>query len=76
MKHLLMAHDRKMLDTQDKERRMCDCKKQDCPVNESCLMENVKYIANVTTENQTKFSWLYWANVQKPIYKTQTQLQT
>ena len=34
---------------------MCDCRKQDCPVNGSCLMENVIYRASVTTENQTKF---------------------
>ena len=27
MKQLIMAHNRKMSDTQDKERRMCDCKK-------------------------------------------------
>ena len=30
-----------MLDTQDKERQMYECKKKDCPVNGSCLMENV-----------------------------------
>ena len=44
-----------MLDTQYKERRMCDCKKQECPVNGSCLMENIIYKATVITENQTKF---------------------
>ena len=55
MKQLIMAHNRKMLDTQDKERQICDCRKQDCPVNRNCLMENVIYRASVTTENQTKF---------------------
>ena len=34
---------------------MCDCKKQDCPVDGSCLMENVIDRASVTTENQGKF---------------------
>ena len=51
----IIAHNRKMLDTQDKERRMCDCRKQDRQVNERCLMENVIYRASVTTANQTKF---------------------
>ena len=55
MKQLIMAHNRKMLDTQYKERRMCDCKKQECPVNGSCLMENIIYKATVITDNQTKF---------------------
>ena len=55
MKQLMMAHNRKMLNTQDKERRMCDCRKQDCPVNGRCLMENVNYRASVTTANGTKF---------------------
>ena len=55
MKQLVMAHSRKMLNTQDKERRMCDCRKQDCPVNGRCLMENVIYRARVTTKNETKF---------------------
>ena len=44
-----------MLDTQYKERRMCDCKKQECPVNGCCLMENIIYKATVITDNQTKF---------------------
>ena len=44
-----------MLDTQDKERWMCDYRKQDYPVNGSFLMENFIYIAIVTTENQIKF---------------------
>ena len=34
---------------------MCDCRKQDCPVNGSCLIENVIYRANVKTANETKF---------------------
>ena len=55
MKQLLMAHNRKMSDTQDKERQMCDSRKEDWPVNGSCLMENVIYRASVTTENRTKF---------------------
>ena len=55
MKQLIKAHNRKMLDTQDKERRMCDCKKQECPVNGSCLMESIIYKATDITENQTKF---------------------
>ena len=64
-----MAHNRKMLDTQDKERQMCDCRKQDFPVNGRCSMENVIYRASVTTANQIKF-WLYWANFQKPLHET------
>ena len=44
-----------MLDTQDKKRQMCDCKKQECPVNLSCQIENIIYKATVITENQTKF---------------------
>ena len=55
MKQIIMVHNRKMLDTQGKERRMCDCRKQDCPINGSCLMEIVIYRASVTTKNQTKF---------------------
>ena len=55
MKQLIQALNQKMLDTQDKKRRMCDCRKQDFPVNGSCLMENVIYRASVTTANQTKF---------------------
>ena len=34
---------------------MCDCRKQDCPVDGSCLMEIVIDRASVTTENQGKF---------------------
>ena len=55
MKQLIMAHNRKMLDTQDKERRISDCRKLDFPVNESFLMENIIYWASYTTEIQTKF---------------------
>ena len=50
-----MAHNRKMLDTQDKERQMCDCRKQDWLVNGSGLMKNFIYRASVTIENQSKF---------------------
>ena len=50
-----MAHKRKVLDTQDKERQMFDCKKQDCLVNESCLTGNIEFKETVTTENQIKF---------------------
>ena len=55
MRQLIMAHNRKMLDTQEKERRMCDCRKEDCPVNGRCLTENVIYKASVKTANETKF---------------------
>ena len=55
MKQLIMAYNRKMLDTQEKERRMCDCRKEDCPVNGRCLTENVIYKASVETANDTKF---------------------
>ena len=55
MRQLIMAHNRKMLDTQEKEKRMCDCKKQECPVKGKCLTENLIYKATVKTENQTKF---------------------
>ena len=34
---------------------MCDCRKQDCPVNGRCLIENVIYRASVKTANETKF---------------------
>ena len=34
---------------------MCDCRKQDCPVNGRCLIENVIYRANIKTANETKF---------------------
>ena len=46
-----------MLDTQEKERRMCDCRnrKEDCLVNGRCLIENVIYRASVETANKTKF---------------------
>ena len=54
-KQLILAHNRKMLDTQDKERQMCDCKKQEWPVNGNCLMENIIYKATFITENQIKF---------------------
>ena len=55
MKQLLMAHNRKMSDTQDKERQMCDSRKEDWPVNGSCLMENVIYRASVTTRTRLNF---------------------
>ena len=55
VKQLIMAHNRKMLYTQDKERRMCDCRKQECPVNGRCLMENVIYRVSVTTATKTNF---------------------
>ena len=41
MKHLIIAHNQKVLNTQNKKSRMCDCTKQDCPINENCLIENV-----------------------------------
>ena len=50
-----MAHNQKMLDTQDKERQICECKKQECLVNGSCLIKSLIYKATVITENQTKF---------------------
>ena len=37
------------------EGKICDCKKQEYPVNGSCLMENVIYKATAIAENQTKF---------------------
>ena len=55
MRQLIMAHNRKMLDTQEKKRRMCDCRKEDCPVNGRCLTENVIYRASVETAKETKF---------------------
>ena len=55
MKQFIMAHNRNMLVTQDKKRRMCDCKKQECPVNGSCLTENIIYKPIIKTENQTNF---------------------
>ena len=43
MRQLIMAHNRKMLDRQEKEKRMCECKKQECPVNCKCLTQNLIY---------------------------------
>ena len=54
MKQLIMAHSRKMLDTEDKERRVRVCKKQECLVNRSCLIVNIFYKATVTTENRER----------------------
>ena len=42
MKQLIIAHNRKMLDTQDKERQMYDCRKQDCP-NGKCYEQSEGY---------------------------------
>ena len=70
-----MAHNRKMLDTQENKKLVCNCKKQHCLVNGSCLIKNVIYKANFTTENQIK---LYVGSTgltfKKSIYKTQVQL--
>ena len=34
---------------------MCDCRKQECPVNGKRLTQNLIYKATAKTENQTKF---------------------
>ena len=47
-----MPYNRKMLDTQDKDRRISDCRKQNYSINVSCLVDNIVYRTNVTTENQ------------------------
>ena len=44
-----------MLDTQEKEKQMCDCRKQECPVNGKCLTQNLIFKATMKTENQNKF---------------------
>ena len=50
-----MAHSRKLLNMQEKKKRMCECRKQECPGNGKCQTENLIYKAIVKTENHTKF---------------------
>ena len=44
-----------MLDTQEKEKQMCDCRKQECPVNCNCLMQFLIFKVAVKTLIQNKF---------------------
>ena len=55
MKQQIMAHNRRILNNnEEKNERMCDCRKQECPVDRKCLSENVIYKATVKTEKCTK----------------------
>ena len=56
MKQIIIAHNRKLLNMQKKKKRMCDCSKQEYPVNGKCLSENLTYKATVKTGNHTKFN--------------------
>ena len=45
MRLLIMAYNRKVLDTQEKEKRVNDCRKQQGPFNGKCLTLNLIYKA-------------------------------
>ena len=50
---LIQKHNRKYLKT--KIETLCNCRtKNKCPLNNQCLVENVRYKATIRLENETK----------------------
>ncbi len=54
IKSRIMVHNRRILEDGETTKRMCNCRKNECPVSNKCLTENNVYKATVVTKNETK----------------------